>query len=63
MSRIRWEGTEDTVENACPAMMTRWLSHHCAAGLPLLFPCWCSPSGYHRGKKGAVEVGGGGPGG
>lgn len=37
MAGIRWEGTEDTVECACPAMMTRWLSHHCAAGLPLAF--------------------------
>lgn len=37
MSGIRWEGTEDTVECACPAMMTRWLSHHCATGLPLAF--------------------------
>lgn len=37
-SGIRWEGTEDTVECACPAMMTRWLSHHCATGLPLPSP-------------------------
>lgn len=36
----RMGGTEDTVECACPAMMTRCLSHHCAAGLPLPFlPC------------------------
>lgn len=40
MSEIRWEGTEDMVEYACPAMMTRWLSYHCATGLPLLS---CSP--------------------
>ena len=46
-SGIRWEGTEDTVECACPAMMTRWLSHHCASGLPLpllpSLPPWYSP--------------------
>lgn len=36
MCGIRWEGTEDTVECACPAMMTRWLRHHCATGLPSL---------------------------
>lgn len=38
MSGIRWEGTEDTVEYACPAMMTRWLSHHCACSPPIPTP-------------------------
>lgn len=36
VSAIRWEGTEDTVEYACPAMMTRWLRHHCACLRPPL---------------------------
>ena len=60
VSGIRWEGTEDTVEYACPAMMTRWLSYHCAAGLPLLSfsppSPWYSLSGHHGGRKEAGVV-------
>lgn len=70
VSGIRWEGTEDTVECACPAMMTRWLSHHCATGLPLLSSSppspWYPPQdtsevegsfeGRGRGGRGALAV-------
>lgn len=45
MSEIRWEGTEDMVEYACPAMMTRWLSYHCATGLPPAFMLASLPPG------------------
>lgn len=45
VSEIRWEGTEDMVEYACPAMMTRWLSYHCATGLPPAFMLASLPPG------------------
>lgn len=59
LSGIRWEGTEDTVECACPTMMTRWLSHHCATGLPLCLltpqPPPCTPPQDTSEVEGSVE--------